>query len=135
MDVDENSLLLSWYISNQLTKKSGKVYFVVEFKKDIDERGMQYSWSTLPAELNVLAGLDDNITINESDISLYRSLLLSIQATDRRVADIIQQIAQITNSDEEIESLRTQVNELKHYTESLRNNIAYLEIGRIATEE
>ena len=40
-EVDDSSILLSWYISNHLTKKSGKVHFVVEFKKDIDERGCQ----------------------------------------------------------------------------------------------
>ena len=83
--IENDSLLLSWYISKFVTKKSGKIYFVVEFKKDMDERGRSYSWSTLPAELNVMAGLDDNIVIDESDLSLYRSLLSHIQATDRRV--------------------------------------------------
>lgn len=135
MDVDENSLLLSWYISNQLTKKSGKVYFVVEFKKDVDERGMSYSWSTLPAELNVLAGLDDDIAIDESDISLYRSLLSSIQSTDRRVYELIQMIGQITNSDEKIELLTTQVNSLQQNINSMQENIAYLEPDEVIMEE
>ncbi len=126
--VEEDSLLLSWYISNKVTKKSGKVYFVVEFKKEIDERGMlSYSWSTLPAELNVLAGLDDNIVIDESDISLYRSLLLSIQSTDRRVAELMQQVGQINNSDEKIELIKSEINELKSGVELMQQNIAYLE--------
>ena len=89
--------MLSWHISKFVTKQSGKIYFVVEFKKDVDERGMSYSWSTLPAEMNIMAGLDDNIVINESDISLYKSLLSQIQATDRRVADLMQQIGDISN--------------------------------------
>lgn len=127
MDVDENSLLLSWYISNQLTKKSGKVYFVVEFKKDVDERGMSYSWSTLPAELNVLAGLDDDIVMDESDISLYQSLLSSIQSTDRRVSELIRQVGQINSSDEKIELLTAQINTLKSDINSMQENIAYLE--------
>lgn len=133
--VEDDSLLLSWYISNQVTKKSGKVYFVVEFKKDIDENGMSYSWSTLPAELNVLAGLDDNISINENDISLYRSLLSSIQSTDRRVAELIRQIGQLTNSDQKIESLLSQINGLKSDIRSLRENIAYLESDETVVEE
>lgn len=127
IEINDSSLLLSWYISNHLTKKSGKVHFVVEFKKDIDERGMQYSWSTLPAELNVLAGLDNDIVINENDISLYRSLLYSIQSTDRRVAEMMQRLSQISNSDEKIESIKTQVNELIENLDVLQNNIAYLE--------
>lgn len=135
MEVDENSLLLSWYISNQLTKKSGKVYFVVEFKKDIDERGMQYSWSTLPAELNVQAGLNDDIAIDENDNSLYRSLLLSIQATDRRVADLMQQIGQITDSDEKMELLTTQINTLKSEIDLLQESIAYLAPDITTVEE
>ena len=102
------------------------MHFVVEFKKDIDERGMQYSWSTLPAELNVLAGLDNNISIDEGDISLYRSLLYSIQSTDRRVAEMMQRLSQISNSDEKIESLKTQLNELIENLNILQNNIAYL---------
>ncbi len=125
-EVDDSSILLSWYISNHLTKKSGKVHFVVEFKKDIDERGMPYSWSTLPAELNVLAGLDNNISIDEGDISLYRSLLYSIQSTDRRVAEMMQRLSQISSSDEKIESLKTQANELIENLNMLQNNIAYL---------
>ena len=110
------------------------MHFVVEFKKDIDERGMQYSWSTLPAELNVLAGLDNNISIDEGDISLYRSLLYSIQSTDRRVAEMMQRLSQISNSDEKIESIKTQLNELIENLNILQNDIAYLEENE-ATEE
>lgn len=135
IDVDENSLLLSWYISNQLTKKSGKVYFVVEFKKDVDERGMSYSWSTLPAELNVLAGLDDDIVMDESDISLYQSLLSSIQSTDRRVSELIRQVGQINSSDEKIEILTAQINTLKSDINSMQENIAYLEPDKVMVEE
>lgn len=135
IQIEEDSLLLSWYISNHVTKKSGKVHFVVEFKKDVDERGMSYSWSTLPAELNVMAGLDDDIVINESDISLYRSLLFSIQSTDKRVAEMMQQLGQISNSDEKIESLKKQINELKFDINSLQENIAYLEPDENITEE
>lgn len=131
IQIEDDSLLLSWYISNNVTKKSGKVYFVVEFKKDVDERGMSYSWSTLPAELNVLAGLDDDIAIDESDISLYRSLLFSIQSTDRRVAELIQQIGQISNSDEKIEALNLQVDKIKSDINSLQQDIAYLEPDEI----
>ena len=97
IEIEEDSILLSWYISKFVTKQSGKIYFVVEFKKDVDERGMSYSWSTLPAEMNVMAGLDDNIVIDESDISLYKTLLSQIQATDRRVADLMQRIGDISN--------------------------------------
>ena len=43
-----------------------------------------------------MAGLDDNIVIDESDLSLYRSLLSHIQATDRRVTGLIEQIGNIT---------------------------------------
>lgn len=108
---------------------------MVEFKKDIDERGMQYSWSTLPAELNVLAGLNDDIAIDENDNSLYRSLLLSIQATDRRVADLMQQIGQITDSDEKMELLTTQINTLKSEIDLLQENIAYLAPDITTVEE
>lgn len=131
IQIEDDSLLLSWYISNNVTKKSGKVYFVVEFKKNVDERGMSYSWSTLPAELNVLAGLDDDIAIDESDISLYRSLLFSIQSTDRRVAELMQQIGQISNSDEKIEALNLQVDKIKSDINSLQQDIAYLEPDEI----
>lgn len=57
----DDSLLLSWCISNHVTKKTGKIYFVVEFKTSNAEHKRTYSWSTIPAELNVLPWLDDNV--------------------------------------------------------------------------
>lgn len=127
MEIDEDSLLLYWYISKFVTKKSGRIYFVVEFKADVDERGMSYSWSTLPAEMNVMAGLDDGIVINESDISLYQSLLSSIQATDRRVADLMIKIDEMENPELDISSLTSQVSELQNSVDLLQQNVAYLE--------
>ncbi len=127
MQVEYDSLLLSWYISNHVTKKSGKIHFVVQFSKDVDERGMPYSWSTLPAELNVLPGLDDNIVINESDISLYRSLLLQIQATDKRVADLMQQIGEITKTPIDFDLLNSKVLSLQSSIDSVKESVAYIE--------
>lgn len=129
MEIENDSLLLHWYISNHVTKKSGKIYFVVEFKKNIDERGMPYFWSTLPAELNVMASLDDNIVITENDNSLYRSLLLSLQATDKRVAELMQKVGQMTNS--EFDSLKIELDKLKSTVQTLSENAAYINIGHI----
>lgn len=124
--IEDDSLLLPWYITNHVTKKSGKIYFAVEFKKDVDERGLSYSWSTLPAELNVLAGLDDDIKITETDNSLYRSLLLSLQSTDRRVANLMQQIGHLS-AENNIDLIKDEINELKSNMIALQQNIAYLE--------
>jgi len=77
ISIEDDSLLLPWHISNHVTKQSGNIYFAVKFKRSIDERGMSYSWSTLPAELNVMAGLDDDFIISEGDASLYKYHYLS----------------------------------------------------------
>lgn len=133
--VEDDSLLLSWYISKFVTKKSGKIYFVVEFKKDMDERGMSYSWSTLPAQLNVMAGLDDDIVINESDLSLYRSLLSQIQATDRRVAALMQQIGNITQTSVNLDLLNFQIADLQSNMNFIRESVAYIDGGQTTAEE
>lgn len=90
---------------------------------------MPYFWSTLPAELNVMASLDDNIVITENDSSLYRSLLSSLQATDKRVAELMQKVGQMANS--EFDSLKTELDEIKSTVQALSENAAYINIGHI----
>ena len=100
---------------------------MVEFKKDMDERGRSYSWSTLPAELNVMAGLDDNIVIDESDLSLYRSLLSHIQATDRRVTGLIEQIGNITQPSVNLDLLNSQIADLQSNVDFIKESAAYID--------
>lgn len=135
IEVEEDSLLLNWYISKFVTKKTGKIHFVVEFKKEVDERGLSYSWSTLPAELNVMAGLDDNIVIDEKDLSLYQSLFSHIQATDRRLADLMQQIGDISLLSYNLELLSSQMTALKSTIDLLKNSVAYIDSEMTITEE
>lgn len=135
IEVEEDSLLLNWYISKFVTKKTGKIHFVVEFKKEVDERGLSYSWSTLPAELNVMAGLDDNIVIDEKDLSLYQSLFSHIQATDRRLADLMQQIGDISLLSFNLELLSSQMTDLKSTIDLLKNSVAYIDTEMTITEE
>lgn len=135
IQVEEDSILLNWYISKFVTKKTGKIHFVVEFKKEVDERGLSYSWSTLPAELNVMAGLDDNIVIDEKDLSLYQSLFSHIQATDRRLADLMQQIGDISMISYNLELLSSQMTDLKSTIDLLKNSVAYIDAEMSITEE
>lgn len=135
IQVEEDSILLNWYISKFVTKKTGKIHFVVEFKKEVDERGLSYSWSTLPAELNVMAGLDDNIVIDEKDLSLYQSLFSHIQATDRRLADLMQQIGDISMILYNLELLSSQMTDLKSTIDLLKNSVAYIDTEMTITEE
>lgn len=132
---EEDSILLNWYISKFVTRKTGKIHFVVEFKKEVDERGLSYSWSTLPAELNVMAGLDDNIVIDEKDLSLYQSLFSHIQATDRRLADLMQQIGDISMISYNLELLSSQMTDLKSTIDLLKNSVAYIDAEMTITEE
>lgn len=67
MKILDDSLLLRWCISNHVTKKAGKIYFVVEFKTSNAEHNKTYSWSTIPAELNILPWLDDNVKYTDED--------------------------------------------------------------------
>ena len=93
--IEEDTLLLHWHISKFVTVKAGIISFVVEFKKEVDERGMSYSWSSLPAQMNVMSGLDDKVEIDEKDLSLYQTLLSHIQANDYRLASTLESIYQL----------------------------------------
>lgn len=135
IQVEEDSILLNWYISKFVTRKTGKIHFVVEFKKEVDERGLSYSWSTLPAELNVMTGLDDNIVIDEKNLSLYQSLFSHIQATDRRLADLMQQIGDISMISYNLELLSSQMTDLKSTIDLLKNSVAYIDAEMTITEE
>lgn len=125
--IEEESLVLSWYISKFVTEKSGKIHFVVEFKKEIDNRGMSYSWSTLPAEMNVMAGLDNAVEVDERDISLYQSLLSHIQANDLRVANLMTKFEDLYQIQMSIELLTAQLADLKSAFELVEDTTAYLE--------
>lgn len=124
--IEEDSLVLNWYISKFITVKAGKINFVVEFKKEIDERGMSYSWSTLPAEMNVMAGLDDKVEIDERDLSLYQSLFAHIQATDLKVATLMCKLEDLYEIKITIELLNNQLSNLKQSIESIENSAAYI---------
>lgn len=95
MDLFDDTIVITWNISNLVTKKYGIINFVVEFKKKFDERGKAFSWSTTPAQLYVMKGLDDEIVNDKNDYSLYVNLMHSIQATDQKVSEIMQKISQI----------------------------------------
>lgn len=95
MDLFDDTIVITWNISNLVTKKYGIISFVVEFKKKFDERGKAFSWSTTPAQLYVMKGLDDEIVNDKNDYSLYVNLMHSIQATDQKVSEIMQKISQI----------------------------------------
>lgn len=69
IDILEDFIVLNWCISNHVTKKAGKIYFVVEFKSSNAEHNKTYSWSTLPAELNVMQWLDSHVTYTNDDNS------------------------------------------------------------------
>ena len=101
----------------------------------MDERGRSYSWSTLPAELNVMAGLDDNIVIDESDLSLYRSLLSHIQATDRRVTGLIEQIGNITQPSVNLDLLNSQIADLQSNVNFIKESQAYIDGSQTVNEE
>lgn len=134
-EISDESLLLSWYISKFVTRKSGKIQFVVEFKKEVDERGMSFSWSTVPAEMNVMSGLSDSIVIPESDLSLYQSLIDKIQSTDKRLSNLMQQIGDISLLIYNIELLSTQIKDIKSTVDLLKETTAYLETETLIKEE
>lgn len=125
--IEEEFLVLNWYISKFVTEKFGKIQFVVEFKKEIDNRGMSYSWSTLPTEMNVMAGLDNKVVIDEKDLSLYQTLLSHIQANDLRVANLMTKLEDLYQIQMSIELLTAQLTDLQHAFELVENTTAYLE--------
>lgn len=90
----EDSLLLSWYISNHVTKKAGKIYFVVEFKTSNAEHNKTYSWSTIPAELNVLPWLDDNVKYTDDKDGDKIINHLSLFSHKHHNMDVLNQLTQ-----------------------------------------
>ncbi len=91
MEILDDSLLLQWCISNHVTKKAGKIYFVVEFKTSNAEHNKTYSWSTIPAELNVLPWLDDNVKYTDDDNIINH---LSLFSHKHHNMDILNQLTQ-----------------------------------------
>ena len=89
--VNDHDIVLSWYISNDVTKKEGKIYFVVSFSADVDNRGKSYYYSTLPAELNVLPSLaDGNTGLDNIEITVIDKLLAnSHNHTNKNILDTI----------------------------------------------
>ena len=114
VEVSNTHIKFGWSIDKRVTRYSGKVEFTVQFET-ID----QYQWQTIPAQLNILAGLNIEKTITEKDDVLFRTLT-------NQISEIKDRLNSIQISSDKIESLSNKLEKLEKEVDYLKNNVVYI---------
>lgn len=128
----DNQIFFGWEIDRRVTVKAGKVSFAVFFCST-GERGYQYS--TTPAVLNVLPGLDDGQIITNQDNTLLQQVQYQLSEISEQLSIMKNEIVKLQETDietsnavnlieGEIQKLKDDVNYITDnviYTSSIRN--------------
>lgn len=107
-----NSLKIGWTIDNKVSRYSGDINFTVQFDT-IDSHGIAYQWSTIPATIHVMAGLDIDKVLPPKDDSLYVALSNRVTNLETQLATLMS-IINTLNLESRLNTLETDVNFLRN---------------------
>lgn len=112
--VEDNSIKLGWTITSDVTRFAGTVSFILTFELDDT-----YKWSTTPATLTVLAGLDIDQTISKQDTAVVSALYDKVNTLNTKVDNAVDSmdnsVATINSLQNTIQSLQAELNYLKEH--------------------
>lgn len=118
VEIFDEYIKFGWLIDRRATRYSGVIEFTVQFET-IDD----YQWQTVPAKLNILAGLNIEATITDRDDILFRSI--SNQIYD--IQNLLDSLSIKTNTDSSLlSSLIDRVTALENEVSYLKNNVVYV---------
>lgn len=116
--VEANTIKLGWTIDNHVTRYAGRVDFQLSFELD-----KNYKWSTVPAAINILSGLNIDSTIPSSETAIVTELYGRINDLENIVEH---NIASSNKTIGDVEAIQDQITELKKDVEYLKNHVVYI---------
>lgn len=115
VNVEGDTIKLGWTIDNNVTRYAGVVAFQLTF-----ELSTTYKWSTVPATLNIRAGLNMNSAISPSETAVVSALF-------SRMNNLESVVSEFTNK-MDVDSVN--IVELQTLVESMNNELSDLK-GRV----
>ena len=116
--VEANAIKLGWTIDNHVTRYAGRVDFQLSF-----ELGKNYKWSTVPAAINILSGLNIDSTVPSSETAIVTELYGRINDLENIVEH---NTASSNKTIGDVEAIQDQITNLKKDVEYLKNHVVYI---------
>lgn len=114
VEIFDDYIKFGWLLDKRATRYSGTLEFTVQFET-IDE----YQWQTVPAQLNIRAGLNIEKTITDKDDILFRTL-------SKQIDDIKNLLSSMQIETNKIPILSNKVDSLEKEINYLKNNVVYV---------
>ena len=118
VEVEDGTIKLGWTIDNNVTRYAGTVSFQISFELDTD-----YKWSTVPATINILAGLDINSTIPSSETAIVSALFDRMNKLEAIIDNYTSSIDKISDN---LIDIQEQINTLQQDIDYLKNQVVYI---------
>lgn len=118
IDIEDNTMRLGWTIDNNVTRYAGIVSFQVVF-----ELSTTYQWSTLPATLNIRAGLNMNSAISPSETAVVSALFNKVNNLETIVRSFS---SNIDGNLHDVSDLSKRIGKIETEIETLKDNVVYV---------
>lgn len=118
MEVEGETIKLGWTIDNNVTRYAGTISFQISFELDTD-----YKWSTIPTTMNILAGLDVDSTIPQSESVIVSALFDRVSNIESTIYDNSVSAEETKNA---ILSMQAQLDTLQEDLDYLKNHVVYI---------
>lgn len=115
---EDGTIKLGWTIDNNVTRYPGIIHFQLSFELDTN-----YKWSTLPATMNILAGLDIDATVPQSETTIVSALFVRMNELESFVYNYTSSIADIQN---DLRTIKADIETIPSDIEYLKNHVVYI---------
>lgn len=117
-EVEGDTIKLGWTIDNNVTRYAGIVSFQLTFELDTN-----YQWSTVPATINILSGLNMSAAVAPSETAIVSALfnrVANLEALTQILSERIENDRQSTSG--AIDRIGTLEKDIEH----LKDNVVYI---------
>ncbi len=118
VSVEGDTIKLGWTIDNNVTRYAGTVAFQLTF-----ELSTTYKWSTVPATLNIRAGLNMNSAIAPSETAVVSALFNKLNNLEAVVNEFL---SNYNFNNAEVSDLRHQITQIENKVETLKDSVVYI---------
>lgn len=117
---ENNFLIIGWTIDERLTMYHGTVQFQVQFYAS------GYTLNTLPAELNVLKGLNLYASAPELENNLYEQIILRLSDLEQRLLELESKIIKIDDLSYDLKLQEETITKIQNEVTYIKNNVVYI---------
>ena len=117
---ENGSLIIGWTIDERLTRYHGTIQFQIQFYAN------GYKLNTLPAELNILKGLDLYSSAPELENNVYEQIIIRLSDLEQRLLALENKIIEIDDLSYQLKLHEGSMTQIKNEVTYLKNNVVYI---------